>query len=33
MSFVLCASGVAAQDFDRYREFELGSAVAAVFRP
>ena len=27
---VLSASGVAAQDFDRYREFELGSAVAAV---
>lgn len=28
--FVLNASGVAAQDFDRYREFELGSALAAV---
>ena len=30
LGFVLSASGVAAQDFDRYREFELGSAVAAV---
>lgn len=30
LGFVLYASGVAAQDFDRYREFELGSAVAAV---
>lgn len=30
LGFVLNASGVAAQDFDRYREFELGSAVAAV---
>jgi hypothetical protein len=30
LGFVLCASEVAAQDFGRYREFELGSAVAAV---
>jgi hypothetical protein len=30
LGFVLYASGVAAQDFDRYREFELGSALAAV---
>ena len=30
LGFVLNASGVVAQDFDRYREFELGSAVAAV---
>lgn len=30
LGFVLYASGVAAQDFGRYREFELGSAVAAV---
>jgi hypothetical protein len=30
LGFVLDASGAAAQDFDRYREFELGSAVAAV---
>jgi hypothetical protein len=30
LGFVLSASGAAAQDFDRYREFELGSAVAAV---
>jgi len=28
--FVLYASAVAAQDFDRYRDFELGSAVASV---
>jgi len=27
---VLCGSAAAAQDFDRYREFELGSAVGAV---
>lgn len=27
---VLCGSTAAAQDFGRYREFELGSAVAAV---
>jgi hypothetical protein len=30
LGFVVHGSGVAAQDFDRYREFELGSAVAAV---
>ena len=30
LGFVLYGSGVAAQDFGRYREFELGSAVAAV---
>lgn len=30
LGLVLYASGAAAQDFDRYREFELGSAVAAV---
>jgi hypothetical protein len=30
IGFVVYGSGVAAQDFGRYREFELGSAVAAV---
>ena len=30
LGFVLNASGVAAQDFNRYREFELRSSVAAV---
>jgi hypothetical protein len=30
LGFVLYGSGVAAQDFGRYREFELGSAVATV---
>jgi hypothetical protein len=30
LGFVLCGSGAAAQDFGRYREFEIGSAVAAV---
>jgi hypothetical protein len=30
LGLVVSASGVAAQNFDRYREFELGSAVAAV---
>lgn len=30
LGVVLCASGAAAQDFDRYREFELGSAVSTV---
>jgi hypothetical protein len=30
LGLVLYASGVAAQDFDRYREFELGSAVEVV---
>ena len=30
LGFVLYGSGVAAQDFGRYREFEPGGAVAAV---
>ena len=30
LGFVLYGSSAAAQDLDRYREFELGSAVAAV---
>ena len=29
-AFVLCGSAATAQDFGRYREFELGSAVATV---
>ena len=30
LGLVLCGSAATAQDFGRYREFELGSAVAAV---
>lgn len=30
VGFLLCGTVLAAQDFDRYREFELGSDVAAV---